>query len=128
MRARCAPGYRQEVVKVHLLRPGTAAPPLQSFVKHGRTFMIGTRLGVVVLGSKSSLTALVLAPVRAVLVFRNFRLGFGTVRARRRLLALVRVVGLDGLRRYGRTGDAGRLRFFGSFRRCGRVPTNRTRR
>ena len=103
-------------------------------MEDGSSFVVRARLGVVVLRPEPRLAALVLAPVRAVVVPRDLGLGFCTgspregFRARRRLLALVLVVVLDGLRRYWRTGNAGRLRLLRRFGRCGGVPTDGTRR
>ena len=103
-------------------------------MEDGRAFMIRARLRVVVLRPEPRLAALVLAPVRAVVVPRDLGLGFGARRpregfgARRRFLALVLVVVLDGFRRYWRTGHAGRLRLLRRLGRCGGVPTDGTRR
>ena len=118
----------------HFFGVGAAAPPLERLVEDWSSFVVRARLGVVVLRPEPGLATLVLAPVRPILIFCYFGLGLGARRpreglgTRRRLLALVLVVVLDGLCRYWRTGNTGRLRLLRRFWwGCG-VPTYSTSR
>ena len=129
--------------------PGTAAPasPRRSAARRWRanderavkfphphhfSAWKSTPWRVVVLRPEPRLAALVLAPVRAILVFRHLGFRFRTgraregFRARRRLLALVLVVVFNRFRRYWRTGHTGRLRLLRRFGRCRRVPPDST--